>query len=262
MPALRKLWRSLVLILLMLTGLILSLIFLRGTAPPGAFSSRVEQKWLAITAHALGVRTRVYGSPNSRKTLFVSNHISWLDILVLGCIVPVHFLSKHEVKTMPVVGTLATRAGTLYIHRGRHESASQASADITRVLKLKHNAVVFAEGTTTDGNIRKFHSRMIQSAVDAGAMVQPVAIFYPGKDKESGKVTVNPDALFTGNTTIGESFNLIARAPFIDVEVHFLEPVSAVNRTHIELTEYAFEQVVLCIETIRSKSAITENSPG
>ncbi|HEB83025.1 MAG TPA: 1-acyl-sn-glycerol-3-phosphate acyltransferase [Gammaproteobacteria bacterium] len=255
MPLLRKLYRSLLLILLIIIGLVLSLLFLRGSASPGSLSSRITCRWLGSVARALGVRVKIHGRPNHEHTLFVGNHISWLDILVLGSIVPVHFLSKHEVKTMPVIGALATRAGTLYIHRGRHESASKAGEDISRVLRQKHNALVFAEGTTSDGNIRKFHSRMLQAAIDSQAMLQPVAIFYPHRDRQTGEIRVDFNALFIGNTTIGESFNRVARARRIDAEVHYLTPVSAAGKTRAELAQYAFEQVVDCIARIKSGKA-------
>ena len=252
MGALRKLYRSLLLLLLIIAGLVLSIVFLRNTIPPNALSSRITCRWLGSVAKVMGARVKIHGQPNRQQTLFVSNHISWLDILVLGSTVPLHFLSKHEVKTMPVVGWLATRAGTLYIHRGKHESASQASADITRVLNQKHNALVFAEGTTTDGHIRKFHSRMLQAAIDAEAMIQPVAIFYPRTNPQTNKIEVNPDALFTGKTTVGESFDRISRAPFIDVEVHYLTPVAAAGKTRGELSLHAYEEVIAAIHKIRT----------
>jgi len=184
MSALRKYTRWMLFALFIILGILLTLIFMRNTMPTRGFSSKLARTWLGLVARIFGVRIKTYGTALSEKTLFVANHISWLDILILGKLVPIHFLSKHEVKTMPVFGWLATRAGTLYIHRGNKESASEASAEITAALNQKHNSLIFAEGTTTDGHIKKFHARMMQSAIDAHAMVQPVAIFYPKKMRE------------------------------------------------------------------------------
>jgi len=158
--------------------------------PTHGLQSRIVKKWLSRAARIFGVRIKYYGSPLPQRTLFVANHISWLDILVLGSLVPIHFLSKHEVKTMPVFGWLATRAGTLYIKRGNKRSATESSCEITAALNQQHNSLIFAEGTTTDGHIKKFHSRMMQSAIDAHAMVQPIAIFYPIKNPETGKIEI------------------------------------------------------------------------
>ncbi len=160
-------------------------------------------------------------------------------------------MSKHEVKSIPVIGWLATRAGTLYIKRGCKDSASDASSEITATLNQQHNSIVFAEGTTTDGHIKKFHSRMIQSAIDAPAMVQPVAIFYPVRNPESNKIEINPVTLFLAGTSAGESFDLIARAPSIDVEVHFLQPIHSKNKTRDEIAQHAFDEVVATIKSIK-----------
>ena len=243
MPTMRKLYRSILLILLLLIGIVLTVIFLRNTIPTSGITSTIIRTWLGITARVLGVRVKSFGQPLSEKTLFVANHISWLDILILGGLVPIHFLSKHEVKTMPLFGWLATRAGTLYIKRGNKASASEASCEITAALKQKHNSLIFAEGTTTDGHIKKFHSRMLQSAIDAQAMVQPVAIFYPRKNPDSGEIELNPTTLFIGDTGIGESFGNIARSSHTDVEVHFLTPINSNGLSRDEIAQHAFDEV-------------------
>ncbi|MBE9559619.1 MAG: 1-acyl-sn-glycerol-3-phosphate acyltransferase, partial [Proteobacteria bacterium] len=175
-------------------------------------------------------------------------------ILVLGHLVPMHFLSKEEVRTMPLFGWLATRAGTLYIKRGNKRSASESSSEITAALNQCHNGLIFAEGTTSDGNIKKFHSRLMQSAIDAHAMVQPIAIFYPVKDPQTGNIEVNHAALFTGNTTIGESFDRVTRTRHIDVEVHFLKPINSTGKTRDEIAQHAFDEVVEAIKTIKTRN--------
>lgn len=239
--------------MLIIIGIILTILFLRNTVPTSGLSSRIVTTWLGLAARVFGVKIKTYGVALKEKTLFVANHISWLDILVLGSQVPMHFLSKHEVKTIPVLGWLATRAGTLYIKRGYHDSASFASSEITAALNKNHNSLVFAEGTTTDGNIKKFHGRMMQSAINAHAMVQPVAIFYPKKDAETGETILNPVTLFTGNTSIGESAEQIIRSPSIDVEVHFLKPIKSTGCTRDEIAQHAFEEVVEAIQAIKEE---------
>ncbi len=252
MSALRKSYRWIMLILLIMIGMALTIIFLRGLTPARGLSSTIITTWLGIVTRLFGVRIKTYGRALSEKTLFVTNHISWLDILILGSLTPVHFLSKREVKTMPVLGWLATRAGTLYIHRGNKESASDASSEITAVLNQQHNSLIFAEGTTTDGHIKKFHSRMMQSAIDAHAMVQPVAIFYPVFNPDTQQTEINPVTLFLGRTTIGESANLIFRTPCIDVEVHYLEPINSSGRTRDEISRHAYDEVVEAIALIKN----------
>jgi len=253
MSSLRKIYRYLLLALLIIIGIPLTIIFLRGTVPARGLSSFIITTWLGIVTRLFGVKIKTFGTPLKEKTLFVSNHISWLDVLVLGSLVPTHFLSKHEVKTMPVLGWLATRGGTLYIKRGNKGSASVASSEITAVLKQKHNSLVFAEGKTTDGNIKKFHSRMMQSAIDAQAMVQPIAIFYPSLNPQTQKIELNPDTLFINDTTIGESANLIFRSPHTDIEVHYLEPIDSTGMTRDEISQHAYNEVEEAIRLIKNQ---------
>jgi 1-acyl-sn-glycerol-3-phosphate acyltransferase len=253
MPVIRKFIRSLLFVLWLIIGLVLTLLFLRNTRRPHGFTTHVVSTWLGVLSRIFGIRIKTYGTALPQNTLFVSNHISWLDIPILGELIPIHFLSKHEVKTMPIIGWLATRAGTLYIKRGNKESASDACSEITLALQKQHNSLIFAEGTTTDGHIKKFHSRTMQSAIDADAMVQPIAIFYPVINPKTKKAEINPVTLFLGDTTMSESFNLITRAKRIDVEVHFLEPINSTGKTRNEIAQHAYEEVVDAIKMIKTR---------
>ena len=240
-------------IIWLIFGIILTILFLRNSRPPHGFATTVVGTWMGVLARVFGVKIKTYGAALAEKTLFVANHVSWLDIVILGHLIPVHFLSKYEVKTMPIIGWLATRAGTLYIKRGCKVSASDSSSEITAALKQQHNSLIFAEGTTTDGHIKKFHSRMMQSAIDAHAMVQPVAIFYPIRNPETNKIEINPVTLFLSGTSNGESFDLITHAPSIDVEVHFLEPIHSKGKTRDEIAKHAYDEVVDAIKSIKKR---------
>ena len=255
MASFRKFYRSILLAILIFFGLIITLLVLRGTIPTRGIGTTFATTWLGLVARTFGVKIKSFGTPLAERTLFVSNHISWLDIFILGKLVPVHFLSKHEVKAIPVFGWLASRAGTLYIERGNNHSAKNVNSEIVEALKIDHNVLVFAEGTTSNGDILKFHGRMMQSAIDAQSMVQPIAIFYPSKDPETQKQELNPTILFTGNTTMGESYDLISRSPSINVEVHFLKPISIRNQSRKEIAQHAFDEVAEAITSIKDRPA-------
>lgn len=221
------------------TGTLLTVLFQRGTLPPTGIQGRITRWWHRNIAASLGVPIRVYGTPNTEATLFVSNHISSFDIPALGSVLPARFLSKIEVKSWPLMGWLATRAGTLYIERGGREAAANTNRVMAEALSLKHNVVLFAEGTTTDGNLKRFHGRLMQSAVDSSAWVQPVAIRYP--DPDGG--IVHPAALFIDDTSFKESARRMLAARQLEVEIHFGEPVSAKNKTRDELARYSETEV-------------------
>ena len=108
-------------------------------------------RWfLARLAAALPFRLQVQGELPRQPMLWVSNHVSWTDIPLLGMLTPLSFLSKAEVRTWPVAGWLAHKAGTLFIRRGSGDS-SLLSQQLGNHLQLGRNLLIFPEGTTTDG---------------------------------------------------------------------------------------------------------------
>lgn len=232
-------YRLIRLSLVVSTGSVLTVLFQRGTLPPTGIQSRITRWWHRNIANSLDVAVQVYGTPRKQATLFVSNHISSFDIAALGSVLPARFLSKIEVRSWPLMGWLATRAGTLYIERGGREAAAKTNKVMADALSLKHNVVLFAEGTTTDGNVRRFHSRLLQSAVDSGAHIQPVAIRYPCPDGNR----VHPAALFTSDMSFAESTKRMLAARQLQVEIYFGEAMNAENKSRDELARYAETEV-------------------
>lgn len=244
MAALRFFYRSIFLCVVLLTSCLMTIIFLKGTMPRQGLSSKITCWLHRRFTNAFGIPVRVFGTPSEKATLFVANHVSWFDINAIGSILPVRFLSKIEVKNTPLIGWLASRAGTLYIPRGGKSASEDANTIMVNALKQDHHVVLFAEGTTGDGNVKRFHSRLIQCAITAECMVQPIAIRYPGNDKHN----INPAALFVGDTTMGQSVAKIMSAKDLVVEVHFLEPVEATSKSRNELAAYAEGKVRSIIE--------------
>jgi 1-acyl-sn-glycerol-3-phosphate acyltransferase len=236
--------RLVLLSLVVSTGSIFTALFQRGTLPPTGLQSYVTRWWHRNIARSIGVKVHVYGTPREQATLFVSNHVSPFDITALGSVLPVRFLSKAEVRRWPLMGWLATRAGTLYIARGGKQAASDANRAMAEALATKHNVLLFAEGTITDGNVKKFHSRLMQSAVDTGSHVQPVAIRYPCPEGNK----VHSAALTTDDIRFIESAKRLISAKQLEVEIYFAEAVSAENKSRDELASYAETEVRRLVE--------------
>lgn len=139
---------------------------------------RLTRWFLARLAAALPFRLKVQGELPRQPMLWVSNHVSWTDIPLLGMLTPLSFLSKAEVRTWPVAGWLAHKAGTLFIRRGSGDS-NLIGQQLNRHLQRGRHLLIFPEGTTTDGlGLRTFHGRLLSSAIDTGVPLQPVAIRY------------------------------------------------------------------------------------
>lgn len=152
------------------------------TARPGRTPSPVPMAWWSRwLCRLLGVHITVQGRPCSGSALFVANHVSWLDIMVIAAVCPTHFLAKREVAGWPLLGWLCRRVGTAFISRGGRDGAARATEELVWRLRREGRVLIFPEGTSTDGQtVRRFHSRLFQAAVLAGRPVQALAVRYPG----------------------------------------------------------------------------------
>lgn len=138
------------------------------------------QVWAMQLLHIWGIDLEVRGRPVMQgPALLVCNHISWLDILVIHATKHCRFVSKSELRDWPMLGTLATGGGTLYIERAQRKDAMRMVKDMAQSLKNGEVLAVFPEGTTGDGvDILPFHANLIQSAIDGDAPVQPMALQF------------------------------------------------------------------------------------
>lgn len=195
--------------------------------------------WLGKVPRILGFQVTVKGEPAPQPVLMVSNHISWLDITLLGGAANPRFLSKYEVRQWPVVGWLAAKSGTLFITRGKAGAAAQASATILQALQGGRTALLFPEGTTTTGeDVRTFHARLFAPAFDANVPVQPVALRYPGADGQP-----NPLVPYVGDQSLGENLKAILGEKELYAEIHFLPPVQVEGRDRKTVAGLCEQQV-------------------
>ncbi len=193
-----------------------------------------EQREMRVQAWALqllalwGIHLKVIGQPvRSGPALLVSNHISWLDILVIHAARYCRFVSKSDIRAWPVVGALATGAGTLYIERTSRRDALRMVHDMADAMKEGDVVAVFPEGTTSDGlQLLPFHANLIQSAIAAQVPVQPMSLKFV--DARSGQMTLAP--CYIGDDTLVGSVWRTLTAPPVTAVVHFGEPQVAGGR--------------------------------
>ncbi|MFO1150152.1 MAG: lysophospholipid acyltransferase family protein [Alsobacter sp.] len=150
---------------------------------------RLPQHFHRFVCRLVRLRVTVEGAPSAaRPLLVVSNHTSWLDITVISALAPVSFIAKREVGTWPVFGALARLQRSIFIDRTRRKGAAEANREIAERLAGGDALILFAEGTTSDGNrVLPFRSSLVGGARDAVAaaghvervMLQPLTIAYP-----------------------------------------------------------------------------------
>lgn len=175
----------------------------------------VVRWWHCRLCRALGLRLEVHGRPET-SALLVANHISWLDIPVLGSQGPLGFLSKAEVRRWPIVGWMSVIVGTVFITRGGNQTAV-TGAQIVERTRAGRPVVVFAEGTTGDGlSLRRFYPRLFAVAQQPGIGVQPVAVRY------GSNAVPNAVAPFIGDDRLLPHLIRVLRNPGIAVQVSFL----------------------------------------
>ena len=150
-----------------------------------AAARRFPNTYFRAVTRLMSIRIDVEGAPVSGPCLYVANHLSWLDILVLSAVTPVCFIAKHEVARWPLFGLLATVGRTIYIDRDRRYDVKTVCAAIRQRLSEGECVVLFPEGTSSDGNrLLPFRSALLGAAdFEVGGeqvLVQPVTIAYTG----------------------------------------------------------------------------------
>ena len=199
----------------------------------------------------IGIRTEgIQPATGEGGCLIVANHVSWLDIYVLNAIHPAQFIAKSELRSWPVFGWLSIRCGTIFIERALRRNAALVNRQLGNLLKQGASVGLFPEGTTSDGKqVGRFHSALIQPAIDAGARVCPMALRYQHEDGEPGTA-----AAFIGDTTLLQSIWRILRCRQLDALVVYTPALPAAGenrRTLARTAQAAIAQAVQNASTAR-----------
>ncbi|MGH3753446.1 MAG: lysophospholipid acyltransferase family protein [Pseudonocardiaceae bacterium] len=215
----RRLWRLLAAGAMLLAGAVLAAALPR-LRPAGR--QRVLRAWFRALLTALRIQLAVTGGdrfgPPGAGVLVVSNHMSWLDLIALGAVQPLRMVAKNEVRTWPVIGLLARRAGTVFVDRERLSTLPRMVTEVSSALAGGAAIGAFPEGTTWCGPASgRFRPAVFQAAVDTATPVRPVALRY--RLAGAGPTTV---ASFVGPATLWESVMLVAGARGLVAEVHLL----------------------------------------
>ena len=152
----------------------------------GPLSPEQRAQWLQQTCRGIlkgaGIRYCVEGQPPTHG-LVVSNHLSYLDVLILSAAMPCFFVAKIEIGGWPFFGKAARMGGTIFLDRSSQKSAMSVAVQMSEKLKLPIPVLLFPEGTSTDGEqLLRFHSRLIDPATSAGVPITVAAVRYVTDD--------------------------------------------------------------------------------
>ena len=178
---------------------------------------RLFLRWVG---HVAGLRVTIRGVPLRRDVLFLANHVSWLDILLLGGSAGAAFVSKAEVRDWPLIGWLAGLNRTVYVERARRGDVRGQADALRDALCAGQPVALFPEGTTEGGHeTLPFRASLLSSLFPAlpGIRTQPVAIDYGDLVGEIAWV---------GNEDAGANAKrILSRRGNIPVTLSFLAPI-------------------------------------
>ena len=213
------------------------------STPPSPEAQAKNREWFRRILACLNIRVSVTGQPAEAPCLVVCNHISWLDILVLGLAMPVVFLSKSEVARWPMISRLARAGGTLFIERGGEGAARHSIEEIRKAFKRRQSVVIFPEGTTGRGHtVLPFHPRLFAAAIESRMHVQPVALRYPHPEG------VHPKAPYVDQQTLASSILGILGCKSIQAEVSIGPAIDPGSLDRRHLADQAREFVAGVVE--------------
>lgn len=184
-----------------------------------------------ILLRLIGVRVRVHGAPAAGRPLLVlANHASWLDIPVVGSLTPLFFVAKSEVAGWPVIGLLARFQRTVFVDRQRRHATGAVNREIASRLHEGDPVVLFAEGTSSDGNrVLPFRTALVGAVREAFAateevVVQPLAIAYVRLQGVPMGRRHRVVAAWFGDMSLAPHLLDVLRHGALDVEVTFGAP--------------------------------------
>jgi 1-acyl-sn-glycerol-3-phosphate acyltransferase len=199
------------------------------------------QKWSQRTLDVLGIQVLHESAKDELKSsvtplLLVANHVSWVDALIIQSIQPSIFVAKSEVQKWPVIGSIASACGVIFVDRGSPSSARRMVDDVSSALHHGYCVAGFPEGTSSEGtSVSLFHANIFEAAINHHTHVQPIAIRYT--NPQTGDLCMK--AAFIGDIGFVESLHQVITSNGIHAKVlvgDMLSPQGHSRRTLAHLS--------------------------
>jgi len=193
--------------------------------------ARYVEVWARGMLAVIGIEVRVKGHPATGPVLMAANHISWLDILVMHAACHCRFVAKSEIRGWPLLGTLTTGGGSLYIERSSNRDALRVVHQMAEALQQGHVLAVFPEGGTGDGiTLLPFHANLLQAAISVNAPIQPIALQFI--DAHTHDISLAP-CYRDNDTLIGSLWRTLCAPPLL-AQVRYGDKQTADGRNRRE----------------------------
>ncbi len=249
MPGIIKMLRLFLLLILNLAflvcGILIRAAFFVSAEKKMHFRAHGMQWWARINCFILGIHITPSGSYKQNDVFFiVSNHCSYLDILIIGAIMPSVFVSKNEVASWIFLGRIVKLAGTVFVNRESKTAAVRALKAIKERLESGISVVVFPEGATNDGlTIKDFKSTFFKAPIDSKVPVLPLSIMYSHIDwMPVTPGTIDAVAWHSDMQFVPHFWNLLGLSR-IDARIHFNPTLYHFTEDRKTLSSFVFGKV-------------------
>ncbi len=185
--------------------------------------------WVRVTLWVLGVRVKPLGTEHLQQiknALFVGNHVSYLDVLVVASQAPACFVTSMEIKSTPVLGQICQISGCLFVDRKNKSNLRGEVQELSEGLDRGLNVAIFPEATSSNGEkILRFRRPLYLSAVTSRSPILPFCLNY----RSVGGAAINPvsrDKVFWyGDMAFAPHLWALSGAGGVEVDLHFLPPL-------------------------------------
>lgn len=209
------------------------------------------QNWSNNFLKVLGLHLHVEPSHESRQAsavnLVVSNHVSWLDVLVIQSICPSVFVAKLEVQRWPMIGHLATACGVIFVDRGSTQAARKMVDDVAAALHHGYTVAGFPEGTSGEGDtVHVFHANLFEAAIKNDSRVLPMALRYTHAHTNA----ICREAAFVGELGFLDSLHRIIKTGRINVRVKLGPALPPQGHSRRTLAHLSHQHVAMQLEAL------------
>lgn len=210
--------------------------------------------WSQRTLEILGIQVRhesalTHIEQSEVPLMLVANHVSWVDALIIQSIQPSIFVAKSEVKHWPIVGSIATACGVVFVDRGSPSSARRMVDDVSSALHHGYCVAGFPEGTSSEGSsVSLFHANLFEAAINHHIQIQPLAIRYT--NPSTGALCLK--AAFIGDIGFVQSLHQVIVATGIHAKVHAGEMLSPQGHSRRTLAHLSHKSVSSQLELLNA----------